>query len=59
MTFLSTTQAVITLEGNKFVHKQSLDGEGAVVTREFKPNGELVCTFECKDVTAVRVYKKV
>jgi len=51
--------AVVTLEGSTFTHKQTLNGETAVITREFKDNGELICTFRAKDVVAVRVYKKI
>jgi len=50
--------AVITLEGSTFTHKQTLNGQTYVITREFKANGELVSTFKAKDVVATRIYKK-
>ncbi|OXA49228.1 fatty acid-binding protein, brain [Folsomia candida] len=52
-------QAIVTREGDTLIHKQQLEGIETVVTREFKPNGELVCTFKAKDAVAKRVYKKV
>jgi len=50
--------SVITLQGSTFTHKQTINGQTFIITREFKANGELVSTFKAKDVVATRIYKK-
>lgn len=53
------SQAIVTMDGNTLVHKQMLNGEEGVITREFKDDGTLICIFKAKDAVATRVYKRV